>query len=90
MWSGIGGGWLWEEYSTETKVDSPKFGRFVHFTDMHPDQFYTPGSSVNDACHVSGVADDMQLTHPLGKGKGHKKKKKKKNNQVGHWGAAVR
>lgn len=33
-------------------------GRFLHFTDMHPDKYYAPGARVNDACHT--VADQAE------------------------------
>jgi endopolyphosphatase len=65
------------------QMQRPLHGRFLHFTDMHPDIFYTPGTSINDACHKSdGFQDEAE---PLK----HKKGKKERKDRVGHWGAAV-
>lgn len=65
----------------------PLFGRFLHFTDMHPDQYYSPGSSVNDACHKqSKVSAEPNSTATIES----KKYRKKEKNRVGYWGAPVR
>lgn len=83
----------------KVRPDPPRrlYGRFLHFTDLHPDQYYTPGSSVNDACHKQAVsaANKSALTiesdyleseqvsqKSRGKKSGHKK--------VGHYGAPAR
>jgi hypothetical protein len=61
-------------------------GRFLHFTDMHPDKYYTPGSSVNDACHKSESLVEGEYTDDVIR----KSRKKKRGDRVGHWGAPVR
>lgn len=33
-------------------------GRFLHVTDMHPDQFYTSNATVTSSCHLVGDARD--------------------------------
>lgn len=78
--------------------ERPLYGRFLHFTDIHPDKFYTPGTSVNDACHGKSKAalqegqmtmtstdyDDTTTT------KKKKKKKKERKNRAGFWGTGIR
>ncbi|KAL7410416.1 Metallo-dependent phosphatase-like protein [Mrakia frigida] len=54
-------------------------GRFIHFTDAHPDPFYTPGTPLSASCHVRDQGK---------KDEGGKKKKKKKDDEelAGKWG----
>lgn len=63
-------------------------GRFLHITDMHPDQYYAPGSRINDACHSQpdNVDEEMQRKRKKEK-KG--KKGKRKPKRAGYWGAPV-
>lgn len=70
-------------------ASKPLFGRFLHFTDMHPDQYYSPGSSVNDACHKQSSLGSEQKSDLLANKKGKKHHKKEKRNGVGYWGAPV-
>ncbi|KAG9101593.1 hypothetical protein FS749_005473 [Ceratobasidium sp. UAMH 11750] len=33
-------------------------GRFIHITDMHPDGYYLPGSSISSSCHSNKPRSD--------------------------------
>jgi endopolyphosphatase len=50
---------------TEWEIDSLTssknhlHGRFIHITDTHPDQYYRPGASISDKCHIYSTSDHI-------------------------------
>ncbi|BGP41668.1 Endopolyphosphatase [Rhodotorula kratochvilovae] len=60
-----------EELATPAPAAAPQLkGRFIHLTDVHPDPYYRPGASEDEACHFPAKKKHK-------KGKKHKGKKGK-------------
>ncbi|KAG8786791.1 Endopolyphosphatase [Ceratobasidium sp. 428] len=43
--------YLHSSNSVATSPAKTLHGRFIHITDMHPDSYYLPGSSISSSCH---------------------------------------
>lgn len=74
--------WIAASSLLDTRTPTNGAGRFLHFTDLHPDKYYTPGARINDACHnvTTSEQDGVDVE------KKKKKKHKKKPRVAGYWG----
>lgn len=74
--------------------ERPLHGRFLHFTDIHPDRYYTPGAKVNDACHGKDrdaqVKEESQSSRKKYSSSRTESRTKIKKDRAGFWGTGNR